>query len=933
MKLSQLLENTGLECTLDGDTDIKGITDDTRRAGEGYIFACIKGSRFDGETAAAEMLEKGCIAVICTHDLGLGERQIITDDTHRAYGRLCASWHGEPQKKLKLIGVTGTNGKTTTATLIHHIIMHSGVKCGFIGTTAVLCGNEPLERDDRTPTTPAVYELYELFAKMVGAGCEYCVMEVSSFALDQNRIGPAVFCTSVFTNLTQDHLDYHGNMERYFDAKKLLFTDHSEYSIINADDEYGRRLISEGLADTTYGRDGECSYVSNGFAGGVTTFGYKGSQYFELPMIGEYNISNAAAAIAVCEHIGIGTQVIDSALRSFPGVRGRCEIIPTDREFTVICDYAHSPDALENMLSCIKEVLTASGSGRLVCLFGCGGDRDRTKRPKMGAAAAAYADKLIVTSDNPRNEEPDAIIEDILAGIPGDTAYEVIPDRREAIYAAVRTARKHDMIVLAGKGHEDYQILKGNVHIHFDEREITADALKAAKKFITAGQIADAADGILSCDENITVNACDISSDTRTIKSGDMFIALKGENFDGHDFITAAVEKGASAVIAEHAPEGIPAVIVKDTSKALLDIAGAYRSRYDIPVVGITGSVGKTTAKEMTAAALSSKYNVLRTQGNLNNEVGMPFTLLKLDESHTAAVIEMGMSHFGEIERLSGASKPNICIITNIGWSHAENLGSREGIKKAKLEILKGARRNAPLIVGGDDMLTPLKAALDRKVTVCGLGADTDITAGNIESGLDFCEFDILKGGESLGRLRLGCSGEHHITDALIAFAAALEAGCEPAGIIKALTGFAPGGLRQHIEKKDGKSFVIDCYNAAPASMRAALEVLSKIEGRKCAVLGDMLELGSTSDSLHEQVGEYAAGCADVLITSGERAKHIAEGFARKKGSTADAHCFDNNKDAIEYLLSELPRLDGVLFKASRGMHFEEIVRAAGIEV
>ncbi len=936
MKLSQLLNDTGLECALSGDTEISGITDDTRKVGKDFVFACIKGTRFDGEIAAAQMLEKGAAAVVCTHDLGLGERQIITDDTRTAYGKLCARWHGEPQKKLRLIGITGTNGKTTTATLVHHIIMHSGSKCGFIGTTAVLSGNTPLDRDDRTPTTPAVYELYELFAKMAADGCEYCVMEVSSFALAQNRIGPAEFEVSVFTNLTQDHLDYHGTMEEYYQAKKLLFTGHSRYSLINADDEYGRRLTDELSPEgfDTYGRHGEYGYLSKGFENGVTSFDYYGQGVypFELAMIGEYNISNCTAAIAVCERLGIPMDVIQSAVKVFKGVRGRCEIIPTPgMDCTVICDYAHSPDGLENALPNIK----ACSGGRLVCLFGCGGDRDATKRPKMAAAVAKYADRIIVTSDNPRNEDPDAIIDDIEKGFPEGTKFERITDRKKAIFHALDTAQKGDVIVLAGKGHEDYQILAGGVHIHFDEPEIVREYINRDYESLSLSDIAEMTSGrLINCSEDFTVPAARISSDTRKINHGDIFIALKGENFDGADFIPAAIEKGASAVITARENGDIPTVLVENTQTALAAAAREYRKRFDIPLVGVTGSVGKTTCKDMIAAALSSCFETLSTQGNLNNEIGMPFTLFGLKKTTQAAVIEMGMSHFGEMHRLSCTSLPNICVITNIGWSHAGNVGGREGILKAKLEILDGASDHAVVITSDDDMLVTLKGGDARlkghRLITCGLSEDADVRAVNIVRG-ERTEFDVQYDGKILYHLSLAAPGDHHIVDALIAMTAADHAGCDRQKAAEAVGAFMPKGLRQHIEEHNGVKLLIDCYNAAPASMKAALSILETMQGPRLAVLGDMLEMGEFSEQLHREVGICAAQCADSLIAVGEYARFIAEEFA-KSGRTAII-CESNEQAAAEMKKLIEGSTRSVLFKASRGMHFEEIAREAGAEI
>ena len=355
-QLSALLEETGLGYVYNGaDAVINGVTDDTRAVKEGDIFVCIKGGRFDGHTAVNEVMQKGAVCVVTDHDVGLPENQVIVEDTRIFYGRLVAALCGRPDRRLRLIGITGTNGKTTTATLIHSVLMANGHKCGFIGTTQVLIGDEPCERDESTPTTPKVGELYEIFGRMADAGCEFCVMEVSSFALCQNRIGPAEFEVSVFTNLTQDHLDYHGTMENYFEAKKLLFTRHSDHAIINSDDEYGRVLLGDDTIckAVSYGKNGHYRFDNAHFSDGATTFDmYTGDekQSFRLPMIGEYNVSNAVAAIAVCEYIGISSDNVRKAVDAFAGVRGRCEVIPSDTDFTVICDYAHSPDGLENML-------------------------------------------------------------------------------------------------------------------------------------------------------------------------------------------------------------------------------------------------------------------------------------------------------------------------------------------------------------------------------------------------------------------------------------------------------------------------------------------------------------------------------------------------------------------------------------------------------
>lgn len=485
MKLSELLENNAVS-PLD-DTEITSITDDTRKVTEGSLFVCVKGGSFDGHTAAAEMLEKGAAVVVCERDLGLGDRQIITDNSRELYGKLCAAWFGHPERRMTMIGVTGTNGKTTITNIIKYLLTGNrfktgdNPKTGLIGTIRNEIGDEILHTEN---TTPMAYEFMELLKRMADEGCKYVVMEVSSFALVQHRIGPTHFKTAIFTNLTQDHLDYHKDMDDYFNAKKMLF-DVCDNAIVNIDDSYGRKLYDELKAKEKCKVFGYSIKEDTDFTAIDIEMSSKGNRFLlkngnrmnrvmsSIP--GLFNVYNFTAALAAClDECSDRTETVRS-LCSFHGVRGRCEVIPTGRDFTVICDYAHTPDAIENILKSVKEYT----EGRLICLFGCGGNRDAAKRPKMALAAAKYADRLIVTSDNPRNESPEAIIDDILKGLEDSkTPYDVVVDRREAIYHGLKIAQKGDIIVLAGKGHEDYQILAGMEHIHFDEREVVAEGLK-----------------------------------------------------------------------------------------------------------------------------------------------------------------------------------------------------------------------------------------------------------------------------------------------------------------------------------------------------------------------------------------------------------------------------------------------------------------------
>lgn len=475
MKLYKLIENIA-ETNLP-DMEISSVTDNTKKVQKDSIFVCVKGGSFDGHDAAKEMLEKGAAVVITERDLGLGDKQIITDNSRKFYGKLCAAWFDHPEKKIKIIGVTGTNGKTTITNVIKNILMSYGIKTGLIGTIRNEIGNEPVHTDN---TTPMAFDYMQLLDKMVKADCKYAVMEVSSFGLVQNRIGPTHFNIGVFTNLTQDHLDYHKTMENYYQAKKMMF-DECDFALVNIDDDYGKRLLSEICCPkASYGSSQEADYYSDAakIKADGTSFWYcfdGKSKLVNMKMTGMFNVSNVTAAITVCMKAGIPLEHILETIADYNGVKGRCEIIPTGRDFTVICDYAHTPDAIENILQSVKQYT----EGRLICLFGCGGNRDAKKRPLMAKAAAKYADRLIITSDNPRDEIPESIIDDILAGLKDSKIpFDVVVDRTEAIYHSLKIARKGDIIVLAGKGHEDYQVLPGNEHIHFDEREIVSEGLK-----------------------------------------------------------------------------------------------------------------------------------------------------------------------------------------------------------------------------------------------------------------------------------------------------------------------------------------------------------------------------------------------------------------------------------------------------------------------
>ena len=457
------------------DLEITDITCDSRKVGPGFAFVCINGFNMDGHKYAIDAEKSGAAVIICEKATG-AENEVIVPDTHAAYAVMSANYFGNPANKLKLVGVTGTNGKTSVTYMLKSIIESKGYKTGVIGTIQNLIGDKIIES---TNTTPDAYALNRLFKEMLDAGCEYVIMEASSHALDQKRIYSLNFEVAAFTNLTQDHLDYHLTMDNYFCAKKKLF-EMCKTAVINIDDPYGKDLANQLSCNVcTYAAvDRGATFSANGINMKPDGIEYEMVGDYTIRRIklktgGNFSVYNSLCAAVCARQLGFSYDEISEALAAMPGVKGRAEVIDTGRPFTVIIDYAHTPDGLENILKTFKELK----KGRLVCLFGCGGDRDATKRPIMGSIAAKYSDFVIVTSDNPRSEDPKKIIDDIVVGInKNKTPYVIIENRIEAIKFAIHKAQKDDIIILAGKGHENYQILKTG-KIHLDEREIIAEAL------------------------------------------------------------------------------------------------------------------------------------------------------------------------------------------------------------------------------------------------------------------------------------------------------------------------------------------------------------------------------------------------------------------------------------------------------------------------
>lgn len=476
MKLSQILAGVNLCQSITEDIEITNVAYDSRRVTPGALFVCIKGYATDGHLYIESAIKNGAVAVL-TQDVVDTQGVLIlrSEDTRKALAQIGANFYNHPEKEMKIVGVTGTNGKTTVTTLIKSVLEFYGKKVGLIGTNENMIGDRvlPTER-----TTPESFELFALFREMADAGMDYVVMEVSSHSLVLHRVFGIPFSVGVFTNLTQDHLDFHETMENYYQAKRLLFNV-SDIGVINIDDPAGKRIAADNPCSLmTYSIDEPSDFQATNLR--VSPRGVifdllnkEKSLPARLSIPGKFSAYNALAALTTCIALGIAPEKAIEALLVAKGVKGRAETVYTHTDYTMIIDYAHTPDGLENIVKTVKDFC----QGRVVTLFGCGGDRDPVKRPIMGEIAGQLSDFCIITSDNPRTEEPMAIIRQIEEGMKRtNCAYTVIESRRDAIRYAIENAQPKDCIILAGKGHETYQII-GTEKRHFDEREVIRDIL------------------------------------------------------------------------------------------------------------------------------------------------------------------------------------------------------------------------------------------------------------------------------------------------------------------------------------------------------------------------------------------------------------------------------------------------------------------------
>ncbi len=985
MKLSDLIKGCRLKPkaspVLDSalTLDIDAISCRAQDIQPGGLFLAVQGHTTDGHAYIAQALENGAVAIIAQENRGLHIPVILVEDSRQATATVAANFYGHPSREMTLVGVTGTNGKTTTTWILESILTAAGFCCGVIGTVNIRYQGKVYANPT---TTPDAIQLQKALFNMKQAGVTHVIMEVSSHGLEQFRVEHCEFDAGVYTNLTQDHLDYHGTMEKYFQSKQRFFTDFlgprsrskTAPAVINIDDPRGKVLADslscpKILVSHTQPADVMAQEIVddiNGLSGQICLS--KETFPLKSDLTGQFNLENILCAAGAALALGVDTPKIQMGIEALTRVPGRLEKIFNPLHRHLFVDFAHTPDALESILA----TLARRAPARVIAVFGCGGDRDRTKRPIMGKIACTYADVAIVTSDNPRSEPPETIVNEIIAGIqahgipeldmetlfscPDKKGYFKQVDRKKALETAVMISRPSDIIVAAGKGHETYQITHTGT-LHFDDSE---ELRLAWKKFETRFAPIEWSchDLAQALDEPPLINTLgpshcftEIHTDSRTIEATQLFLALKGERFDGHHFIPGLREKGVQGIIAEtgysahldpdvrHQITQTPLILfeVADTLAALGRLARYQRLRSKVKLVAITGSNGKTTTRQMIQEIFNTRFSTLATQGNLNNEIGVPLTLLKLSHAHEWAVVEMGMNHAGEISRLSHMACPDIAIITNTSGAHLQGLKTLDNVARAKAEIFEHVRENSTAILFAQDPRREILESFARKnrniTQILTFGSESeprpDIGAQNLEITGHTTRF--TASGKKMGKELFSiCSpAPFMVNNALAALAAAGVAQISTQLIRTGLKNFTPVSGRMNItQMSNGIHLINDTYNANPASMTQALKTLVLMAGehQAIAILGDMLELGHDSDHQHGQMGRLAAQLrVSWLFLFGEQVAHLRQG-ALDNGFPLDRIFWGTKQEIARKTLEITGIQDWILLKGSRGMKMETLI-------
>ncbi|MCH9853269.1 MAG: UDP-N-acetylmuramoyl-L-alanyl-D-glutamate--2,6-diaminopimelate ligase [Alphaproteobacteria bacterium] len=1011
--------------------DIAGVTDDSRQVQSGYVFAMLPSAVVGdavtnmrhGREYIKQAIQQGASYLLAeanlADDLSTDLPIFISDNVRRDYALMAADFYASSvQDRLpkQMIAVTGTNGKSSIVWMLRHLWAYAGIKGASIGTHGIYQGLSEAFMSAGNLTTPNTATLAKTIGDLAHDGVQHLAMEASSHGLHQSRLVGFAVDIAIFTNLSQDHLDYHQDFEAYRQAKYLLFRDNLKaggVALICAD--YDRidelhaiakqkqaRFYSYGFSENCDFALLNCDYV-DGFLNATLKL-QKESVQIETDLVGKFQWENLLASCAAAYLSGMDSDAISPAIPSVKPVAGRLELVVSAHDRQVFVDYAHTPDALYHALKTLRDhqQLMAGEDkrqGQLYCLFGCGGERDKGKRALMAKIAAQHADRVIITDDNPRHEDPLDIRMEILKHCDGLDMPLHIPSRRRAIHSAINMLQSGDILLIAGKGSEDYQLI-GDVKYPFDDREQAKkawqkrlkslvlwdkDRLQKADKSIvfksnrdslnidTAGGMGGIRKGVGSVltpekriraphinnapliinpphinNPPLIINPPHINNaphihgiiiNSQQARYGDLFIALKDKR-DGHDFIESAKQNGAVAALGTKPPADI---IAPDSLQVLENMARYQREHSKAIHIGVTGSVGKTSVKNGLARLFMAHGNCHSAQGSFNNHIGLPLSLATMPCDTDIGVFELGMNHAGEIDALSKILKPDIALITSIAPVHLAHFNDLSGVARAKSEIFAGMKENMkagniailPLDSEFYDLLYHQAQCHDLRVLNFGTDESADVRIiGKQMQADNITAWQFAYQGETYT-----INGFVHgvqwgqLLAAMIAVQIAVAMMQEETIDKQMLTtklvplsGMHASNGRGNIlfANNDGGYLVIDeTYNASPLATQAALINLAEYhrDGRKVAVLGDMLELGKDEVTYHIDLLKFCADI-DIVHVVGDRMKHLYDILpAQKQGI-----CAQHADSLAQHLIPMLEKDDIIMVKGSAGMKMTKII-------
>jgi MurE/MurF fusion protein len=922
-----------------GEIFFSGISFNSSKVKKNNIFFAIKGTKIDGNNFIKEAIKKGAKIIVTENKIIKRKKKILFLHSSNIRKLLAeVSYKIFDKKPKKLIAVTGTNGKSSVADFYYQILNLNLKKVASIGTIGIKYKNR---KQTLTNTTLDSIQLGSKLKYLKKKKIEYVIMEASSHGLKQNRLDGLLFDVGIFTNLSHDHLDYHINMKNYLKSKLYLFknlikkrgdiiTDANIPQFKEIENISKKKKINFNLI---FSKKKGIELISHKFVNEkqVLEIKFKNSKFkFELGLIGKIQIKNILMAILAANKSGLKLEKIIDVIHKIKPVEGRLEKIGNIKNNSkVILDYAHTPAALEMVLLNLKEQFPSS---KLNLVFGCGGNRDKKKRSMMGKIAEKYSDKIYLTDDNPRTENPSKIRKDIKKGFT-QNKFQELPHRKKAINEAIKNLNTGDLLLVAGKGHEktqDYGVRK----IFFSDKEIILDSIKLKNKSLSKNLklniINEESKSNISCKINIK----NISINSKTIKKNDVFFAIKGKNIDGNKFVSEAIQKKSSLNIVNRINKNHSLsnqIKVKNSLKFLTKCSNIFRENVNAKIIAITGSCGKTTLKEMMGRTLKKISKTTYSLNSFNNKYGVPLSLFNLKQNDDFGVFEVGMDKKSEIDNLTKIIKPDLGIITNISYAHSKNFKSIKHIADAKAEIMNNIKKNGKIVLNMDDNFFSYhnNIALKKKLKVISFSIK------NKSSMVKLIKVKKLKNKYELffdikGLLTSFYSinnNENNLYN-ILATLASIDLYIDVKNLKKdTFLSFKNPGGRGDVSKiriKGKKVFLVDeSYNSNPLSLKTAIENYDKINSKnskKYLILGDMLELGNHSIKQHKLISKIVNKTKiDQVYVVGKYIKETFKGLSSNK----KAKILNNKFDIIDLIKENLNNNDYLMIKGSNstGLH------------